>query len=164
MKIHFHLFSILVMLAAVSARAEVPGTIWIGSSADLYRDGKLLCSTDPKKNSIYLDGAGYAELHEGGLGWIWPLFAGGCANHVGNRLQLQIVGSDVKDNLGQTVGTISPTTLLAKNFMAGDRLIESLEFSILNDGTAKVNMVFKYMSRPEVLKFRAEYSFYRNER
>ncbi len=155
---------LLTAFATSHSHADVPGTIWLGTSADLYRDGKLLCSTDATKSPVYVSSAGYAEIHKGGLGWIWPLFAQGCANHVYDRFQLQISGSHLKDFSGSTVGSISATGFEASNFSSEKMLIKEIKFATTGKDEATVYIIFQKQEAPgQVFEFMAKYRFYQNE-
>lgn len=149
-----------LLIISFGVHAKIPGSVWIGTYATLSRDGKLLCSTETSKNPLYVHGAGYADIHEGGNGWIWPLFADGCANHLAKRLQLQVKGAHLMDSLGQKVGKISNNELSTGSFQSEDVIVESFNFQVKESDITKVHIIFKRLTDNRLIDFSATYTLY----
>lgn len=159
------ILSFSTLFAEVSF-AAVTDTTWFGNS-ELTLNGTLYCSADHMKNPVYRPVIGgplpVLTISEGGMGWIWFGFSGGCADGwLNGYFGLQANGLNLLDKNGKTVGTIADSYIDAKNFaddLTGIHIL-SISIKMISDTSATANVKFQLSGKAGTFEYNATFARY----
>jgi hypothetical protein len=154
--------SLLICLLCLSplAQAGLIGTGWTTQSSKLFSNTSLVCSSNPADHTPSQPinyGQPYLRFEKWNSGWFHVALHGGCSlgtlqNH---SYMFRRVGSDVFDQNGTKVGTISDVSIQLANVTdVSQRIkIQTFSFLIQGDGTALSDIVFQDPSSHGVSEF-----------